>query len=139
MATMNEEALRDIPLFNGLEPGALEFIVEKMQEVSVPLGGHIVKAGDFAYRFFAILDGNAAVSRDGVLVAGLTKGDVFGEMALVWDARRNADVVAASPMTVLALMSWDFRDALARFPEFQQRVEELMAGRERSQSSDQEG
>ena len=138
MATLNEQALRDIPLFAGLDPGALEFIVEKMQAVTVPLGGHIVKAGDFAYRFFAILEGNAAVSRDGALVAGLTKGDVFGEMALVWDARRNADVVATSPMTLLALMSWDFRDALARFPEFGRRVEELMAGREQAQSSDRQ-
>lgn len=129
MATMNEEALRDIALFNGLDPGALEFIVQKMQEVSIPMGGHIVKAGDFAYRFFAILDGSAAVSRDGVGVAGLNKGDVFGEMALIGDTRRNADVVATSPMTLVALMSWDFREALARFPEFRQRVEKLMAER----------
>ena len=126
---MNEEALRDIALFNGLDPGALEFIVQKMQEVSIPMGGHIVKAGDFAYRFFAILEGSAAVSREGVVVAGLNKGDVFGEMALIGDTRRNADVVATSPMTLVALMSWDFRDALARFPEFRQRVEKLMAER----------
>ena len=129
MVTPNEAAIRDIALFAGLEPGALEFIVEKMQEVSVPTGGHIVKAGDFAYRFFAIMEGSAAVSRDGAAVAGLNKGDVFGEMALVADTRRNADVVATSPMRLMALMSWDFREALSRFPEFQRRVEELMAER----------
>jgi CRP-like cAMP-binding protein len=101
-----------------------------MQEVSVPIGGHIVKAGDFAYRFFVILVGSAAVSRDGSAVAGLAKGDIFGEMALVDDTPRNADVVATTPMTLLALMSWDFREALARFPEFKQRVEQVMAERE---------
>ncbi len=130
MANLNEGVLGGLPLFDGLDPGALEFMAEKMQEVSVPIGGHIVKAGDFAYRFFVILAGSAAVSRDGSAVAGLAKGDIFGEMALVDDTPRNADVVATTPMTLLALMSWDFREALARFPEFKQRVERVMAERE---------
>jgi CRP-like cAMP-binding protein len=129
MATLNEGILRDLPIFDGLEPEALEFMGEKMQEVTVPIGGHVVKAGDFAYRFFVILAGSAAVSRDGSSVAGLTKGEIFGEMALVRDTPRNADVVATTPMTLLALMSWDFREALARFPEFRKRVEAVMAER----------
>ena len=130
MATFNEGVLRDLPLFEGLDPGALEFMGEKMQEVSVPIGGHVVKEGDWAYRFFVILAGSAAVSRDGSAVAGLGKGDIFGEMALIGDTRRNADVVASTPMTLLALMSWDFREALTSFPEFRQRVEQVMAQRE---------
>ena len=130
MATLNEGVLRDLPLFEGLDPGALEFMGEKMQEVSVPIGGHIVKEGDWAYRFFVILAGSAAVSRDGSAVAGLGKGDIFGEMALIGETRRNADVVASTPMTLLALMSWDFREALTSFPEFRQRVEQVMAQRE---------
>ena len=54
---------------------------------------------------------------------------IFGEMALVRDTRRNADVVAATPMKLLALMSWDFREALDKFPEFRRRVEAVMAER----------
>ena len=129
MATVNEEVLGKLPLFDGLDPGALEFIAGRMQQISVPIGGHIVRAGDFAYRFFAILEGSATVSRGGSALAGLNAGDVFGEMALIEDSRRNADVVAATPMTLLALMSWDFREALARFPQFRQRVEDVMAAR----------
>jgi CRP-like cAMP-binding protein len=129
MATLNEGVLRGLPLFDGLEPEALEFLGEKMQEVSIPIGGHIVKAGDFAYRFFVILTGTAAVSRDGSALAGLGRGEIFGEMALVDDTPRSADVVATTPMTVMALMSWDFREALARFPLFKQRVEQVMAAR----------
>jgi len=125
-----DETLRSLPLFEGLDPGAIEFLAQRMQEVSVPLGGHIVKAGDFAYRFFVILSGDAAVSRDGVAVAGLNPGDIFGEMALFEDVRRNADVVAASPMTLLTLMAWDFREAMTNFPAFRQRVEAVMARRD---------
>lgn len=129
MPALNEEAIRSLPLLEGLGSETLRFMAERMQEVSVPIGGHIVKAGDFAYRFFLILDGSAAVSRGGVPVATLLPGEVFGEMALVEDVRRNADVVAVTPMTLLALMSWDFREALAKLPEFRRRIEDLMAER----------
>ena len=129
MTSLSEGLHRDLPLFDGLDPEALEFLEDKMQEVSVPIGGHIVKAGDFAYRFFVIVTGTASVSRDGSVVAGLGKGDMFGEMALVEDSRRNADVVATTPMTLLALMSWDFREALSLFSQFRERVERVMAER----------
>ena len=129
MTSLSEGLHRELPLFDGLDPEALEFLEDKMQEVSVPIGGHIVKAGDFAYRFFVIVTGSASVSRDGSVVAGLGEGDMFGEMALVEDSRRNADVVATTPMTLLALMSWDFREALSLFSQFRERVERVMAQR----------
>jgi CRP-like cAMP-binding protein len=121
--------LDSVPLLEGLDKEAIEFIADHLQEVSVPIGGHIVKAGDYAYHFFIILEGSAAVSQAGELVAALGPGDVFGEMALLQDLRRNADVVAVTPMQIAALMSWDFRELALRFPDFQRRVDEVVIRR----------
>jgi CRP/FNR family cyclic AMP-dependent transcriptional regulator len=129
MEGKNEEAIRTLPLLVDLEEETIDFIVERMQEVTVPIGGHIVKQGDFAYRFFVILEGSATVSRGGCAVAELEADDVFGEMALIDDVRRNADVVAVTPMRLLVLMSWDFRDALARFPKFREKIKSVVAKR----------
>ena len=129
MEGKNEKALRSLPLLAGLEAETIDFMVDRMQEVTVPVGGHIVKQGDFAYRFFVILEGSATVSRGGRTVAGLEAGDVFGEMALIDHVRRNADVVAVTPMRLLALMSWDFRDALAQFPKFRETIKSVVAER----------
>jgi CRP-like cAMP-binding protein len=107
----------------------LAFLADRMQEVSVPLGGHIVKAGDYAYKFFVIVDGSVAVTRDGAVIAGLKRGDVFGEMALIEDARRNADVVATALTRLGVLMSWDFREALERFPDLRKRIDDVTASR----------
>jgi len=121
--------LESIPLLQGLNGETIEFIADHVQEVSVPIGGHIVKAGDYAYHFFMILEGTAAVSQAGELVATLAPGDVFGEMALLRDLRRNADVVAVAPLRLAALMSWDFREMADRFPDFQRRVDEVVITR----------
>jgi CRP-like cAMP-binding protein len=129
MEGKNEGAIRSLPLLAGVEAEMIDFMVDRMQEVTLSIGTHIVKQGDFAYKFFVILEGSATVSRGGRAVANLEAGDVFGEMALIDDIPRNADIVAVTPMRLLAMMSWDFRDALARFPKFRETIESVVAKR----------
>jgi CRP-like cAMP-binding protein len=65
----------------------------------------------------------------GETVATLGPGQVFGEMALAEDLRRNADVTATELTVMASLMAWDFREALNRYPEFAERVEQLVVSR----------
>ncbi len=60
-----------------------------------------------------ILAGAAAVERDGAEVDRVTAGDVVGELGLLFDEPRNADVVATSALEVLGLD----RAGLERIPD----------------------
>lgn len=127
---MRISRLSSISILKDLDPEILGYLDDRLQEVTVPVGGHMVKAGDHAYRFFVIFEGSAVVSRHGRVIVSLGPGDVFGEMALLEDLHRNADVVAVTPMKLGAIMAWDFREAAHRFPAFEQKIDQLIVGRE---------
>ncbi|MGD1055557.1 MAG: Crp/Fnr family transcriptional regulator, partial [Nitrososphaerales archaeon] len=58
--------------------------------------------------FYLIADGSVEVRRKGKTISGLKKGDFFGEMTLIDDQPRSADVVAIAPTTCYVLTAWAF-------------------------------
>ena len=68
--------------------------------------------------------------RDGRSLAVLGPGDSFGEMAMLSDAPRNADVRALVGVDLLAVGKADFSKLLAHFPEMAAQINRLAASRE---------
>lgn len=69
-----------------------------------PSGARLLRAGDRPHAIYVLLAGSAEVRReDGVLLARLVSGDIFGEMSYIQNARASADVVATTDVTVLTL------------------------------------
>lgn len=56
------------------------------------------------------------MTHEGTAVASLGPGDHFGEMVLLGDGRRKADVVASSPMTIFAMFGTAFREMESGYP-----------------------
>jgi CRP/FNR family cyclic AMP-dependent transcriptional regulator len=114
---MDEERLKAIPLFAGLNRKERRALAPRADEVELEQGRVIVREGEWAYEFFAIEDGTAEVRRGEQLLAELGPGDFFGEMGLVGDTRRNANVIASSPLTVVVMTAQAFRQTSRELPE----------------------
>src|ERR671916_1897579 len=106
---MDEAPLRVIPLFAALGKKERRELARQGDEVEVEPGRHLVREGEFAYEFFAIEEGTAEVRRGEQLLAELGPGDFFGEMGVISDARRNATVIATSPVKVIVMTAQAFR------------------------------
>jgi len=111
------DALRQVPLFEGLDEPELTRLADRFQERSFPEGATVVEEGATGTSFFVIGSGNASVSVGGELRTSLGPGDYFGEMAIVDDGVRSASVTAATDLQSYFLTPWEFRPFLEEHPD----------------------
>ena len=120
---MEPVQLADIPLLAELSEEDLVVLAERLHELEVPTGDYVIQQGELSYKFYVILEGTAAMEREGEHLADLGPGDFFGEMGIVGHSRRNADVVATSPMRMVVLVGWDLRTLMDQFPRLRRRIQ----------------
>ena len=95
--------LRSMPLFALLPAPVIEGLARALAPVDVPAGMVVMHMGEEGDLFYAIAEGDVEVSRDGVAVARLGRGDGFGEIALLENVPRTATVTALTDMRLYAL------------------------------------
>jgi CRP/FNR family transcriptional regulator, cyclic AMP receptor protein len=119
---MDVKHLDGISLFAGLSRKQLEEVARQADEIDVAAGKRLVSEGRFGYEFFVISNGTAEVMRDQQHIADLGPGDFFGEMALLGDTTRNADVVTSSPMTAMVMTDSAFRSLARKMPDVAEEI-----------------
>lgn len=126
---MDQRDVASIPLFAGLSKDDQKVVAQYADEVDVPAGTKLAQEGRFAYEFFAIQDGTAEVSREGVTIAELGPGDFFGEIGLLGGERRVATVTATAPMRLVVLTGAQLRAIEGRMAPVGQRIRAAMKER----------
>src|SRR5687767_13117569 len=86
--------LRSIPGFEVLTRSEIRALASAADRTAAPAGRVLVTQGDAGLECFVVAHGELEVSRNGEHVARIGPGSVVGEVALLDDAVRNADVVA---------------------------------------------
>ena len=95
--------LRSLDLFARLTTQELSELASVVREETFPLGGMIVREGDFGDCMYLMVEGEVHVSREGRFVGHLARGDFFGEMALLDGETRSATATAATRVRLLRL------------------------------------
>jgi CPA1 family monovalent cation:H+ antiporter len=120
--TSVDELSRHSPLFTGLSKRERKAVTRLLTTVTVPRGRVLAHAGERGREAMVIVSGTARVERDGMLIASLGPGELFGELALLTGSRRMADVVAETDMVVAALSRQEFASLLDASPQLAQKV-----------------
>ena len=128
---MDPDHLAGIALFEGLSKDQRGEVARIADEIDIDAGKRLVSEGHFGYEFFVIENGTAEVVRGDEHVADLGPGDFFGEMALLGDTVRNADVVSSTPMTAMVMTDSAFRSLARRMPDVAEEIREACRRRTR--------
>ena len=102
-----DELLKDFQLFAELTGEELQTLIAQSTTVTFTTGQPIITAGEPGHCMFVILRGSVRVtaksSGKDVELALLKPGDFFGEVSLVDDGPRSADVSALEPCEMLCI------------------------------------
>ncbi len=124
------EQLAGVPLFSQATLKQRRTIAKLGKVLPWKQGSTPIKQGTKGAAFFLILDGQVEVTRGGQSLARLGSGDFVGEMALLRNAPRNADVSAVSDATVFAFGRPALAAALKAEPGMAMALLEAVAQRE---------
>ncbi len=126
--------LAQSPLFKPFAPADLERLAGRMVERRYRDGQTIFTRGEPGACLFAVARGQVRLGvtspggRD-ALIAVLTPGEVFGEMALLDGGTRSTDAVAAAGCLLVALDRRDFLPLLDGVPEVRWHLFRLLCAR----------
>ena len=124
--------LADVPLFEGLSKRHLRRIAKLARIRRFADGAAMVRVGDAGRTFYVLLDGNAKVHRPGRRSIRLGAGAFFGEMAIIDDSPRSADVVADGEVLALTIDRPGFMKLLRAEPALSQALLRTLAARLRA-------
>ena len=103
----DDSRLGQFCLFTGLGPDELLALLQLTDIQSIPAGERIVTQGEVGHCLYVLLEGSARVTADGgdreVELSQILAGDFFGEVSLVDDGPRSANVTAVEHCTLLRI------------------------------------
>ena len=136
--------LRQVPLFDCLGEAELEALAELTVTRSFDKGQFIIMAEEPGDSLFIIRSGQVKVSlihEDGkeFILSLLGEGEVFGELSLLDDQPRSANVTAMAPTELVMLQRANFRALMTRIPQIAVSLLEELAQRLRRTDDQVEG
>jgi CRP-like cAMP-binding protein len=125
--------LRQVALFSTLADEVLAALANSVELINFTKGDAIIREGDDGDCLYLIRSGFVKVSHGPLdhekILTYLREGSYFGEMALIRDEKRSANVVAMTDIEAVRIGKVEFQRILALHPEVQTQLERTIAQR----------
>ena len=116
------ESVSKVPFFANLGPAAIADVTHMLRTMDLPARTMIIRKGQQGDCMYFIADGEVEVDLPGKKVA-LGEGAFFGEMALLGNNMRSANITTTKVSRLLVLDLVDFRLLMARHPDLAETID----------------
>ncbi len=110
---------------------AYDLFADSKKKVAFTPGEVVFKEGDKGDFMYVVLEGEVLIIAGSQVVNELSKGDLFGEMALIDESPRSATATAKSEATLAQVDQADFLFLVQHSPFFSIHVMRILAERMR--------
>jgi CRP/FNR family cyclic AMP-dependent transcriptional regulator len=117
---------------------SLDFRIFKdldIPEMSIAAGQLVLAEGSTGSAMYIIRNGSVAVRVNGATVEEIGEGGIFGEMAIIEQSTRSAEILALTDVTVVMLDEKKFLQLVAKVPHFSVMVMRTLARRIRKMNA----
>jgi voltage-gated potassium channel len=116
------ESVSKVPFFAALGPAAIADVTHMLRTMDLPARTMIIRKGQAGDCMYFIASGEVEVDLPGKKVR-LGEGAFFGEMALLGNNLRSANIATTRVSRLLALDLVDFRLLMARHPDLAETID----------------
>ncbi len=124
---MDRSRVTPIGVLEGLPEEELDAVARHANEREFSVGDTLMTEGDFGFALYLIEEGSADIVAQGEKIAEAGPGDVVGEVAVL-AGRRNASVLATSPVRAIEVFKRDAWALESEAPEATRRLRSAMEG-----------
>lgn len=122
---MNMKLIKSVPLFKNCSMACLKEVASALELKNYSPGQNIINIGEQGEEMFIIAHGICEVILpDGSMVATLHDGHPFGEIALIEETTRTANVRAQNYCDLYRLQKEDFLRIIQTYPELLKGIED---------------
>ena len=115
--------LKTVGIFVETPDDMLSEVAALLDETDAPAGTSILHKGDAGTSMYIIVDGEVRVHDGDHTLNHLGARDVFGEMALLGNNLRSANITTTRVSRLLVLDLVDFRMLMARHPDLAETID----------------
>ena len=121
--------IKNVHIFKGCSLDCLKMIAEKLAQQCYSPNDYIIKKGDQGDTMFIIGHGEVIVTSESKVIKTLRPGQFFGEMALLEDRERTANVQSKAYCDLYTFSKEDFFDVIKAYPFLEKRLKDIYQAR----------
>ncbi len=133
--------LKEIEIFSGLSPAELAAIATVTKQLNYPGDRTVIKQNDVGETVFLVIDGEVEVIKEladenKMVIAVISQGDSFGEMALLENEPRSATIRTTKPSRFLIIHQQEFKETAMEYPGIALKICKVLSRRIRNLHKD---